>query len=123
MKFKEPELEDQFKKAPLFLQRMAFDFDEESKRAFGIEGVVTRITARIEGSSGVHEDGRAIDFRNEHGGMNLYTPDQRDYMVNYMNALYPRNDEKPTCYHHSFNNGPAHFHIQLAVFTKAYMPK
>lgn len=123
MKFKTPALEDEFLGASVFLQHLAEDFDKASKNYFGQEAIVTRIKESICGSSGVHEDYRAIDFRNEFDGGRLYDEEQVKFLVNYMNLLYPRNDEKTTCIHHSFDGGPLHFHVQLARLTKTYERK
>ena len=62
MIFKEEKLQAELHSRHTLLQQMAADFESLS-RSFGIEPVVTRILERIVGSSGVHEDGRGIDFK------------------------------------------------------------
>lgn len=122
MKFKKPEIETELANAPIFLQQFANVFDLESKAFCGQEGIVTRVLEPVEGESGVHLDYRAVDFRDEFEGGSLYSEDQVKHLVEFMNKLYPRNDGKVTCLHHSFAGGPHHFHIQLATLTKTYMP-
>jgi len=103
----------EFISAPIMLQIIAEDFADYSIKEFGIEPVVTRILEVVEGESGVHQDYRAIDFRNEHGGIKLYQPNQVAELVDYINSRYPRVDDYDTIIHHSFDDGPEHFHIQL----------
>lgn len=116
MVFKLPELLSQFEAAPLKLQEVAFYFASLSER-LGVEAVVTRIRESIPGSSGVHEAGRAIDFRDQHfiGGklIRLYTEEDVQYLTAEMNSIFTRNDGLLVCIHHSFKGGPLHFHCQI----------
>ncbi|HNA61489.1 MAG TPA: hypothetical protein PKW79_00225 [Rhabdochlamydiaceae bacterium] len=123
MKFKSPQLAEEFSKTSVFLQDMAETLDAFSKMETGQEIIITRIKEHICGSSGVHEDNRAFDARNEFEGGRLYTDEQVKKMVSYMNTVYPRNDGKVTMIHHSFQGGPFHLHVQLATLTKAYETK
>lgn len=120
MKFKDPKLIDELHTCSIFLMDMADKFDSFSKMVAGQEAIITRVKERIEGSSGVHEDSRAFDVRDEFEGGRLYTDEQVKRITTYMNDAFPRNDGKPTCIHHSFNNGPLHFHVQIALFTKTH---
>ena len=114
MKFKTPELMEEFVQMPAMLQVMAQWFEQLCIVHFGIDPTVTRIKETVPGSSGVHEAGRAIDFRDEHAGGRLFTDERVAFLVSQMNARFPGNDSKPTCIHHKFAGGPAHFHIQIS---------
>lgn len=122
MKFKSPELEAELEASSIFLQLMAKDFDRLLGVITGHEAVITRVLEKVKGSSGVHEDNRAFDVRSESGGVTLFSDTEIKKIVDSMNELFPRNDGKPTCYYHSFQGGPFHFHVQLATLTKAYEP-
>lgn len=122
MKFKSEEIEKEFEDAPILLKIIAYEFSSISLRQYGQEGIMTRVLESIPGDSGVHEDHRAVDFRDEFVGGRLYTDDEVKSLCEYMNTNFKRNDGKPTMIHHSFNGGPMHFHIQIATLTKAYMP-
>lgn len=119
MIFKEEYLQHEFHTRHTLLQQMAFDFEQLS-RSIGVEPVITRILERVTGSSGVHEVGRAIDFRDEHAGKSLYTDKQVRFLLAKINAKYRRTDGKLTLIHHSFNGGMSHFHLQLAPSLKVY---
>lgn len=123
MKFKTPEIEAEFKQTSVFLREMAERLDTCSWGYAQCEIIITRIKEPICGSSGVHEDNRAFDARDEFDGGRLYTDEQVHLIVSHMNLVYPRNDQKTTCIHHSFNGGPLHFHVQLARETKTYEKK
>jgi len=120
MIFKEEKLQAELHSRHTLLQQMAADFESLS-RSFGIEPVVTRILERVVGSSGVHEDGRGIDFRDEHPkGVFLYTSDQVRFLLSKINAKYRRTDNFLTLIHHSFSGGMTHFHLQLAPSMSVY---
>lgn len=119
MKFKENHMREQFEKIPVFLREIAFDFSRISRK-LGIDPVITRILDPVSGESGVHTDGRAIDFRDEFNGKFTYTVDQRLALIHYINARYPRKDGKQTIIWHSFGGGPHHFHIQISTLTKTH---
>lgn len=90
----------------------------------GITPVVTRVLEPIPGESGVHQAGRAVDFRNEIGvgGRCLYTDAEALDIVAKMNARFPRKDGRLVCIHHAFTNhanpaagrAPYHFHLQIS---------
>lgn len=123
MKFKSPEIGAEFRQTSMFLRDMAVKLDTYSQVTIGQEIIITRVKEKVEGSSGVHEDNRAFDVRNEYDdGKFLYTDEEIKRIVHHMNDLYPRNDGKVTCIHHSFNGGPLHFHVQLASLTRTYEP-
>jgi len=123
MNFKSPDVEAEYNQVSVLLHLMANDFETASKLFAGQDIMITRVKEHICGDSGVHEAHRAFDVRDEFEGARLFTDAQVKILVDHMNALYPRNDGKPTCIHHSFNGGPFHFHIQLALLTTAYEVK
>lgn len=106
MKFKQPHLKEEFDTRPEMLKQMAYFF-ERCSMEWGIEPVVTRVLERIEGSSGVHEAGRAIDFRST-----IYTEEQIVKLLDLVNRMFRRKDGKRTLIYHSFNGGAFHFHLQ-----------
>lgn len=118
MKFKTESLEDEYISRPRRLREICEKFDELSKK-HKITATVTRVLERIDGSSGVHEAGRGVDFRNEviakNGSVFLYDSKTSKTIVDELNTLYPRTDGKKVCIHHSFNGGAYHFHIQIPV--------
>lgn len=70
------------------------------------------ITSIFREDSGVHKAGRAIDIRDQHGGSFVYTEEERLALVNYINAVYTRSDNKKTCLWHDAGTG-FHFHLQV----------
>lgn len=113
MKFKEAHLIDQYNARPEALKEVCRYFEELSLE-FGVEPVVTRVTDRVPGESGVHPAGRAVDFRDEFApGLFLYSPEESARIVEAINERFPRTDGKKVCIHHSFSGGPKHFHIQI----------
>lgn len=117
MKFKNDVAKLDYGVIPEKLRKMCEDFETFSL-FYGIDPVVTRIREGVCGDSGVHEAGRAVDFRNQYilpdGSRGfLYRSDQWEDIVHQMNLRYPRADKRPSCIHHSFERGPMHFHIQL----------
>lgn len=122
IKFKSIQVSREFDEAPIFLKIIAKDFALASIDK-AIEPVITRVMEPVDGSSGVHEAGRAVDFRNEFNGKTLYSPSQVAELIAYINAKYYRNDDKPTMIHHSFNGGPFHFHIQISADNMVYRKK
>lgn len=104
---------------PKRLRAVCDDFETYSLY-YGLEPVVTRVREPVVGDSGVHEAGRGVDFRDAQvsadGSINrVYTKEQADHIVQLLNDKHPRTDMKPTAMHHSFQSGPAHFHIQLSA--------
>lgn len=117
MIFKDPGLQDQLAQSPPHLTTVANYFDQASKR-LGVQADCTRVWEHICGDSGVHEAHRAVDFRDEtrnsfgHSQF-LYSAAQVQMLVAELNEQFPRKDGKLTCIHHSFQNGPFHFHLQI----------
>ena len=107
----------EYEEAPVILKWLIEDFCTTSI-AWGINPVCTRILEPIEGSSGVHEDYRAADFRQEYIGKRLYSAKQERDMLNFLNKRYPRNDGFKTAICHSFMGGPRHFHLQIPDLVK-----
>lgn len=126
MQFKEKKMRDQLFGAHTLLMDMAREFERASME-LGIEPVVTRVTDHFDGESGVHLYGRAMDFRDEHRGDRLYTDSEVKIICDKLNKKFKRYDGKSSCIHHSFNEGPAHFHVQVAssycAYKKADKPK
>jgi len=105
-------MQTQFEATDKTLQIVAWDFETISKK-LGIEPLVTRVSDKIEGSSGVHEAGRGIDFRDEHPKKTfLYNHICRVAINSHMQKKFARKDGKPTAYWHSFEGGLHHWHIQ-----------
>lgn len=119
MKFKSPHMQEQLDKAHPKVMEVALEFAKKSLE-IGIEAIVTRVSDAVKGESGVHPDGRAIDFRDEHGGKRLYTNEQVTYLVTHMNSKFKRKDRFKTCLHHAFNGGPLHFHLQVSAKPNSY---
>jgi len=121
MKFKVPRLEKEYNNAPLLLRLICNDIDSYTKERYNKELVVTRVLEPVTGESGVHQDYRAIDFRNEYCGKKMFKDFESEEIVSRFNDKYRRNDGYNTVIHHSFEGGPWHFHVQIARDTKAYM--
>lgn len=122
MRFKEPRIEDEFNGAPLLLKIMLIDADHFCQTFFKKEITVTRVLGKIEGDSGVHADYRAVDVRDEYQGNREFTEFEVKRLIKHINQIYARNDGFSSVIHHSFKGGPYHFHFQIAVLTKSYMP-
>ncbi len=122
MNFKLPKHRDQFNNAPLLLKHILYSADEYCKQHFHKELTVTRVNDPVDGESGVHPDYRGVDCRDEFLGHPMFTMEESMQLVNYINDRFKRNDGYKTCIHHSFDNGPKHFHFQISVYTKTYMP-
>lgn len=120
MKFKSDIVQFEFKKTSVLLQDMAKVMDEFCQKEVKQEIIITRVKEHIAGDSGVHEDNRAFDVRDEFAGGKLFSDEEVKKIVSFMNERYPRNDGKPTCINHSFGGGPYHFHVQIATLTKTY---
>lgn len=109
-------MEEQYKEAPLALRAIAEYFAQLSANN-GVIAFVTRITDPVKDDSGVHEQGRAMDLRNEYiigqSKRWLYPQETVEEIVNAINTKYPRDDGHYTCIHHAFEGGPYHWHIQI----------
>ncbi len=112
MIFKEPQMQAQYEARPAILKQICDDFCALSQD-YGIEPVVTRVTDPVPGESGVHPQGRAVDFRDQHEGGFLYTDEQKAAILAELNRKYPRNDGRETVISHSFQGMPFHFHLQI----------
>lgn len=120
MKFKDEICEIEFRSLPEPLLQICVDFERLSEE-FGIEPVVTRVKEKVQGSSGVHEAGRAVDFRDEYDKNKFLYPEKvRLEIAQKLNAKYSRRDGKQTCFWHSFKGGRHHFHVQLASRLDVY---
>ncbi|MCP3873384.1 MAG: hypothetical protein GY699_09560 [Desulfobacteraceae bacterium] len=115
--FKKPELVFEYNSCPMMLQIIIDDFFEIS-HILGVKAVCVRIYGKHPGDSGVHKDERASDFRDEYIGSHLYSQEQVDFILKYINSKYKRTDGYKVLIHHKFKNkdgsfGPAHFHMQI----------
>jgi hypothetical protein len=124
MIFKYDYLHKEFESRPQILKDMAHYFESLSL-SVGVDPVVTRILEKVAGSSGVHEAGRAIDFRSQYIDQNgklkkLYSEEDVARFLDLVNTKYKRNDGRKTLIHHSFNNGPLHFHLQSGASLSLY---
>ena len=122
MQFKDETVAYEFLHTPLLLRMMVDDFNTLSMKC-GIEPMVTRVKEHIEGDSGVHEQNRAVDIRQEHPpGVLAYDFQQQNELLVFINEKYRRNDGKPSMICHRFGQGMLHFHLQIANFTNVYVP-
>ncbi|HUR99052.1 MAG TPA: hypothetical protein VMZ26_13380 [Pyrinomonadaceae bacterium] len=120
MRFKSPETQKEFYELPTLLQVICSEFELLSW-AEGVDPVVTRVREAVVGSSGVHEAGRAVDFRDEHPtGKFAYSDEAKARIARALNRKYHRKDGKPTLLWHSFKGGPMHAHVQLAKDVSTY---
>lgn len=108
-------LKHEYAQLPAMLQVMCEWFRGLCVAHFKKDPIITRIKEKIDGSSGVHEAGRAVDFRNQHGNDFMFSSEETRFLVSEMNRRFPRTDKKLTMIHHSFNNGPYHFHLQIGI--------
>ena|ERR1035437_267318 len=118
MKFKQPQMEDQYDKLPHKLQDVCNFFLTLSEEHL-VEPLVTRVTDPVVGESGVHPAHRAVDFRNQYfDGKNnvwLYNQETIDEILKAVNNEFPRTDGRLVAIHHSFQGGMFHFHLQIPI--------
>lgn len=119
MIFKDPTVEDQFKRCCPMLKLICYEFERKSLE-FGKTPVMTRLVGMIDGDSGVHSSGRAADFRDEFQDSFMYTTEERAQIIWHILSLFPRTDEHQSIKHHSHNHGPFHFHVQVSPLISVY---
>ena len=117
MKYKNKACEIQLANAPEKLQEICVFF-EQLAWVYKKEATVTRVKDAVQGDSGVHEAGRAVDFRDQIVDADgkpvfLFLPNETKVIVDSINSKYPRSDGKVVCIHHSFQGMPYHFHLQI----------
>jgi hypothetical protein len=116
MRFKAAHMLKQYELLPEKLQEICEVFFSISKDN-GVSAVVTRVSDPVKGESGVHQDHRAVDFRNYYfdGKVTrcLYSVELVEEILDLINNQYKRDDGYATIIHHSFNGGEYHFHIQI----------
>lgn len=109
-------MKEQYEMLPAKMLEVCESFNQLSLK-FGVEPTVTRVTDKVDGESGIHQLYRAVDFRNEYfDGKSkrwLYPIEEVTFICDTLNKKYPRTDKKLTAIHHSFKNGPFHFHLQI----------
>ena len=123
MKFKKIYMKAQLEKhTHSFLLMVAKDFEYLSYTVAGVEPVVTRVVDKVNGESGVHPDGRGLDFRDEYAPMTfLYNRKDADKICAIINKKYQRTDGKKTILHHRFKpKSPLHFHLQVSLNAGIY---
>lgn len=113
MRFKKPEYSTEFNVLPKVLKIIALDLDRYTQEKFGIEMIVTRVFEHVPGETGIHQQGLAIDFRDEFEGQLTFNLDQRKELLQYANERYKRSDGFRTLISHKFKNGPRHYHLQI----------
>lgn len=124
MKFKNDLARSDYEVSPSKLKQICEDFKTFSL-FHGVEPLITRVREGVCGDSGVHEQGRAVDIRDQYvlsDGRRgrLYTNEQAANICILINDKYRREDGKPTCLHHSFTGPsgvpqPVHFHVQIPI--------
>lgn len=97
------------------LRMVALWMAEHCRLTYGRRVVCTRVLERVDGSSGVHEAGRGVDFRNEYGGSLQFSKKEAAAICEAVNRKFPRRDGKLVAIHHSFEDGPRHFHLQIPI--------
>lgn len=112
LRYKDPKLADEFAQCPDVLQYATSIFCYLSE-ALDIDPVITNVFGAPAGSTGVHAQKRAVDFRDQHAGAFLYTLAQRQWIQQVMNERFARVDGFQTLVHHSFRGGPLHWHLQV----------
>lgn len=113
MKFKTPTMKRQFGDIPKLLKIIIKDADDFSQEHFDKELIITRVSDRVFGESGVHPLNRAVDIRDKYRGEFSFSEDERLAIVHFINAKYSRRDKYKTVLWHPFNDGPEHFHFQV----------
>lgn len=119
MQFKDAFLIGELDQIPRFLYLASLEFEKHSNKC-GIDPMITRIYGRIPGDSGVHEQWRAIDFRDEFNGIFTYKAAHREYLLRVINRLFPRSDGLSTLIWHAFGEMPHHFHLQISASPDIY---
>ena len=113
LEFKSEEVLHQFQHSSHSLKVVACDFARLANE-LGTTPVMTRVKEKVKGSSGVHESGRAVDFRGQYVGRHLYPLNTRHAIIYYLNVRYGRGDGRRTCMYHRFDKkSPYHFHCQI----------
>lgn len=115
LQFKDPKLKAELDAVTPLMREVVEAFAIYSWSKFNTPAVITRIFEPVEGESGVHQTGRAVDLRFEHAGRTLYSLGDAMELVAYINSRFPRTDGFRTAILHSFNGGPKHFHLQVPV--------
>lgn len=95
------------------LKKIVASFESLSLK-YKVRAVITRVSDKVKGDSGVHEDLRAVDIRGTFKGKSYYTKIQVFNILRDINKLYPRSDGYKTAIYHSYGDGPAHFHLQVS---------
>jgi len=111
--YKYPGVELEFHNAPALLQHVVLTFVQLSVEMYGINPIMTRVLDPISGESGVHNQYRGADIRNQYMKTFMYTKEQSSTLVNLINQKFKRIDGFKTVLMHSFKSNPAHYHFQI----------
>lgn len=110
--FKYPHLEDELKSVHPRLTEIVKEFSSFANQ-IGLIPVITRVKDPIKGSTGIHSAGRAVDIRDEHDGVFMFTKADRERLIAQINKKFEYLGDKKTIIWHSFEGRPHHFHIQV----------
>jgi hypothetical protein len=116
--FRDSRIESEFENAPLLLKMVAEDFCLLSNE-YKITPVLIRVHETTCGSP-EHENGLAIDFRDEYTSGFTFSPGQQQRIIDVINDKYTRKDEKPTLQFQSSDGVPMHAHIEISKDVKIY---
>lgn len=115
MKFKKLHMAEQFNTLPWVVRHVVKTGDEHAQLLFNKEFIVTRVTDKVDGESGVHTDKRAVDVRTK----GHFTAEECQTLVNFLNARFPRKDRFKTCIYHKGTEW--HLHIQAPKEVTSYL--
>ena len=121
IRFKNKRAQNDFQEIPTELRAIIFWISSYAGYYLGQTFItITRIREPLsEGKfeTGIHVLGRAIDFRDEYqsanGRIHCFSSAQKEELLQMTAVRFPRNDGKLTLLHHSVNNEPEHFHLQI----------
>lgn len=120
MRFKSPELEQEFRDAHPRVRALALYLDEWFRENVGHDGMLTDVSRTQEEYDqiyGAHPytgpmphlgpHSRAVDWRSSE-----FSPIEIQRACDHMNLWWPRADKKPTLMAHAVGSGAMHFHLQ-----------
>jgi hypothetical protein len=123
MRFKTPELEEEFKRAHPKVIALARYLDWWFMQNVGHDGMLTDVERTQEEYDKIYNaspylgprphlapQSRAVDWRSIE-----FTEDDILKACEHMNHWWPRRDNKPTLMYHSVGGGAKHFHLQAEV--------
>lgn len=105
--FKEPHFRQQLQNAAPRIRSVVNDIAGEL-HILGDKAIISRVTDKVKGETGVHQTGRAVDISTRQ--LDLKTIKA---IVTTMNLRYPRYDGFETVMYHKAKGGVYHLHIQV----------